>query len=93
MYEATAKRLAEELRINNSGVSETAYHKTKQIEAMPGAPSRNGDVLVPGYDIEGKLWTIQYVKRMGRSGLQRIRAKHGCFHVVGTPNSAAAIQK
>ena len=38
LYEATAARLAEELRINNSGVNQTAYHKAKQIEATPGAP-------------------------------------------------------
>ena len=48
LYEATAKRLVEELQINNSGVSQTAYHNAKEIEATPGAPSRNGDVLVPG---------------------------------------------
>jgi hypothetical protein len=33
MYDATAKRLVEELRINNSGVSQTAYRMAKQIEA------------------------------------------------------------
>lgn len=93
MYEATAKRLAEELRINNSGVSETAYHKTKQIEPMPGAPSCNGDVLVPGYDMEGKLWTIQYIKEDGTKRFAKNSRKHGCFHVVGTPSSASAIQK
>jgi len=65
LYEATAKRLVEELRINNSGVKQTEYHKAKQIEATPGAPSRNGDVLVPGYDVDGKLWTIQYIKEDG----------------------------
>jgi RNA polymerase-interacting CarD/CdnL/TRCF family regulator len=48
LYESTAQRLSEELRINNSGVKQTEYHKAKQIEATPGAPSRNGDVLVPG---------------------------------------------
>jgi hypothetical protein len=36
LYETTAQRLVEELRINNSGVSQTAYHKAKQIEATPG---------------------------------------------------------
>ena len=50
LYEATAKRLVEELQINNSGVNQTAYDQTKQIELTPGAPVRNGDVLVPGYD-------------------------------------------
>jgi hypothetical protein len=58
MYEATAGRLVEELRINNSGAGETVHHKAKQIEATHGVPVRNGDVLVPGYDVEGKLWTV-----------------------------------
>jgi putative DNA primase/helicase len=93
MYEATAKRLAEELRINNSGVNQTAYHKAKQIEATPGAPERNGDVWVPGYDVDGKLWTIHYIKEDGTKRFAKNSRKHGCFHVVGAPNGAAAIQK
>ena len=93
LYEATAKRMIEELRINNSGVKETAYHKAKQIEATPGAPARNGDVLVPGYDVEGKLWTIQYIKEDGTKRFAKDSRKHGCFHVVGAANGAAAIQK
>ena len=32
-------------------------------------------------------------KRTEQSDLRRIRAKHGCFHVVGAPNGAAALQK
>jgi phage/plasmid primase-like uncharacterized protein len=93
LYEATAQRLAEELRINNSGVKQTAYHKAKQIEASPGAPSRNGDVLVPGYDVDGKLWTVQYIKEDGTKRFAKDSRKHGCFHVVGAPNVAAALQK
>ena len=93
LYEATAKRLVEELRINNSGVKQTEYHKAKQIEATPGAPSRNGDVLVPGYDVDGKLWTIQYIKEDGTKRFAKDSRKHGCFHVVGAPNGAAALQK
>ena len=42
LYEATAKRLVEELQINNSGVNQTAYHQTKQIEATLGRPSATG---------------------------------------------------
>src|ERR1700736_1669758 len=93
LYEATAKRMIEELRINNSGVKQTAYHKTKQIEATPGAPARNGDVLVPGYDVEGKLWTIQYIKEDGTKRFAKDSRKHGCFHVVGAANAAEALQK
>jgi len=31
----------------------------KGIEPSPGAPVRNGDLLVLGYDVDGKLWTMQ----------------------------------
>ena len=33
---------------------------------------RNGDVLVPGYDVEGKLWTIQYIKEDGTKRSMRV---------------------
>jgi putative DNA primase/helicase len=64
-FEATADRLSGELRSLPSGAEKTAYHEAKGIEPLPGAPVRNGDVLVPGYDVEGKLWTIQYIKEDG----------------------------
>jgi putative DNA primase/helicase len=85
LYEATAQRLSEELRINNSGVKPTEYHKAKQIEATPGAPSRNGDVWVPGYDVDGKLWTVQYIKEDGTKRFAKDSRKHGCFHLGGNP--------
>jgi putative DNA primase/helicase len=93
LYEATAKRLAEEQQLNISGVDPTEYHKAKQIEVTRGASARNGDVLVPGYDVEGKLWTVQYIKEDGTKRFAKDSRKHGCFHVVGAPNGAAALQK
>jgi phage/plasmid primase-like uncharacterized protein len=93
MYEATAKRLVEELRINNSDVSETAYHEAKQIEATRGAYARDGDVLVPGYDVEGKLWTVQYGKEDGTKRFAKNSRKHGCFHVVDAAKGPTALQK
>jgi putative DNA primase/helicase len=65
----------------------------KQLEATLGAPVRKGDVLVPGYDVEGKLWTIQYIKEDGTKRFAKNSRKHGCFHVVGAPNGAAALQQ
>ena len=65
-FEATATRLGAELRsLPLSGVQRTRYHEAKGIEPLPGAPVRNGDVLVPGYDMDGKLWTVQYIKEDG----------------------------
>jgi putative DNA primase/helicase len=79
--------------IYNSSVSQTAYHKAKQIEATPGAPERDGDVLVPGYDVEGKLWTIQFIKEDRTKRFAKNSRKHGCFRVIGAQNGPAAIQK
>jgi len=92
-YEATSKRLSEELRGLGYSPGTTEYHTAKQIDATLGAPVRNGDVLVPGYDFEGKLWTVQYIKADGAKRFARDSRKHGCFHVVGAPNSAAALRK
>jgi putative DNA primase/helicase len=92
-FEATADRLNSELRSLPSGVEKTAYHEAKGIEPLPGAPVRNGDVLVPGYDVEGKLWTIQYIKEDGTKRFAKDSRKHGCFHVVGVANSIEGLQK
>ena len=92
-YEATSKRLSEELRGLGYSPETTEYHKAKQIDATLGAPVRNGDVLVPGYDSQGKLWTVQYIKADGTKRFARESRKHGCFHVVGAPNSAVALRK
>ena len=93
MYDATSKRLSEELRDVGHSSETTEYHKAKQIDATLGAPVRNGDVLVPGYDSQGKLWTIQYIKADGTKRFAKDSRKHGCFHVVGARNSAAGLQK
>jgi len=92
-FEATADRLNSELRSLPSGVEKTAYHEAKGIEPLPGAPVRNGDLLVAGYDVEGKLWTIQYIKEDGTKRFAKDSRKHGCFHVVGAANSIEGLQK
>jgi putative DNA primase/helicase len=92
MFESTAKRLSADLR-GLSGVETTAYHKAKQIEPTPGAPARNGDLLVPGYDADGKLWTVQYIKEHGTKRFAKESRKRGCFHVGGAPNGDAACRK
>ena len=92
-FEATAIRLSTELRTLSSGVEKTAYHEAKGIEPLAGAPVRNGDLLVPGYDVDGKLWTVQYIKEDGTKRFAKDSRKHGCFHVVGASSPAEALQK
>src|SRR5215831_11838673 len=78
-FEATADRLSSELRSLPSGVEKTAYHEAKGIQALPGVPVRNGDLLVPGYDVEGKLWTVQYIKEDGTKRFARESRKTRLF--------------
>jgi phage/plasmid primase-like uncharacterized protein len=92
-FEVTAARLSGEIRGLRSGVEKTAYHEAKGIEPLPGAPVRNGDLLVPGYDVGGKLWTVQYIKEDGTKRFAKDSRKHGCFHVVGAATVAEGLQK
>ena len=48
---------------------------------------------MPGHDVDGKLWTIQYIKEDGTKRFAKDSRKHGCFYVVGAPNGAAALQQ
>jgi len=50
-------------------------------------------LLVPGYDVDGKLWTIQYIKEDGTKQFARESRKNGCFHVVGAATAAEGLQK
>jgi putative DNA primase/helicase len=45
------------------------------------------------YDLDGKLWTIQYIKEDGTKRFARESRKHGCFHVVGVATAAEGLQK
>ena len=92
-FETTANRLSDELRALPSGVGKTRYHEAKGIEPLEGAPVRNGDLLVPGYDVEGKLWTVQYIKEDGTKRFAKDSRKHGCFHVVDAATAAEGLQK
>jgi putative DNA primase/helicase len=46
-----------------------------------------------GYDVDGKLWTIQYIKEDRAKRFAKDSRKHGCFHVVGAATAAEALQK
>ena len=54
---------------------------------------RAGDLLVPGYDADGRLWTAQYIKEDGTKRFARQSRKHGSFHVEGAANAAEGLQR
>jgi phage/plasmid primase-like uncharacterized protein len=64
------------------------------IGAHPGVYSDNADrgtwTYVPGFDVTGKLWTIQYIDDEGTKRFAKSSRKHGCFHPIGGLQSLAA---
>jgi putative DNA primase/helicase len=93
LYETTAERLANLLRVVGARADASPYHERKGIAQTAGAPVRNGVVLVPGYDLDGKLWTIQYIAADGTKRFAKDSRKHGCFHVVGVSAGPASAQQ
>ena len=74
LYEATAQRLSEELRINNSGVKPTEYHKAKQIKRRLEHRPAMGMCGCQATMWTGNSGLSSTSKRMERSGLRKILA-------------------
>ena len=65
-------------------IAKTAKEAKELREADPNASIfKSGDLLVPGYDDKGKLWTLQSVNPYFKSFMKGSR-KHGLFTVAGT---------
>lgn len=64
-------------------IAKTAKEAKELREADPNARVfKSGDLLVPGYDDKGKLWTLQSVNPYFKSFMKGGR-KHGLFTVAG----------
>jgi len=64
-------------------IAKTAKEAKELREADPNASVfKSGDLLVPGYDDKGKLWTLQSVNPYFKSFMKGSR-KHGLFTVAG----------
>lgn len=46
--------------------------------------------FIPAQDVDGKMWTIQYIKEDGIKRFAKNSKKEGCFHVVGGMDALAA---
>jgi hypothetical protein len=42
---------------------------------------------IPIYDVDGKLWSVQYANSDGTKRFARDSGKEACFHVVGAEGS------
>jgi putative DNA primase/helicase len=85
LQQRTAERLEKQLSQFRSIESPTPYMIAKGIDVHAGAltDSEGRKTYLPATDVNGKMWSMQYI---GDDGTKRF-AKHsrveGCFHVVG----------
>jgi putative DNA primase/helicase len=76
---------------NVQQAAHSPYLQKKQINAHGVAFAQNGDILVPLRDIDGKLWSLQFIHPDGTKRFLSGGKKKGCFHTLGDLVSAEAI--
>ena len=83
LYSRTAERLADELESYASLDPKHPYLEKKGIEVREAVfQTARGSMAIPAYDIDAKLWSIQYVNEEGAKRFAKQSRKEGCFHVV-----------
>ena len=83
-FEATARRVTRQAERLVPLAAATPYMQAKGIEPSIGALSdRDGRTLyLPAIDVEGKQWTMQYIREDGSKRFAKDSRKEGSFHVV-----------
>lgn len=63
----------------------TPYLDAKGVQAHKGAltDAEGKTTYIPAHDINGKVWTMQYIAEDGTKRFAKDSKKEGCFHVVG----------
>jgi putative DNA primase/helicase len=95
-HERAALRVARQMNDLIPVSQSTPYMLDKGIEAQSGVYTDKAGqkTYVPAMDVDGKLWTMQYIQEDGTKRFAKDSRKHGCFHVVGgfdTLSSAPAL--
>jgi phage/plasmid primase-like uncharacterized protein len=85
MHARTAEFLAQRLEEFLVMKTPTPYLAAKGVQPSAGAfTDREGRLtVVPGYDVTGKLWTLQYIQPDGSKRFSRNARQAGCCHPVG----------
>lgn len=79
----TAERLSYQIR-NLAPVTEPSpYMQGKGIQVHKGAlQGENGTICLPAMNVEGQIWSMQYVNADGSKRYAKESQKEGCFHPV-----------
>lgn len=85
IHEAEAERLAKQLADYIPLTGPTRYLVAKGLSPLKGVfTDRAGAAtIVPGYDVGGKLWTLQYIAPDGGKRFAAGARQAGCCHPVG----------
>ncbi|HAU1457935.1 TPA: DUF1738 domain-containing protein [Legionella pneumophila] len=84
-HENTALKLKLRLSKMKEATEQTPYMKSKGIQVHPGVYTSPAHKMtcIPAMDIEGKIWSIQYIGDDGTKNFAKDSRKEGCFHVLG----------
>jgi len=94
LYERTAERLSAQLEAYPFISSDHDYLQAKRIHVQPGAfQTPRSSMAIPAFDVDGKLWSVQYVNSDGSKRFARDSRKEGCFHVIGSRNPVGDLNK
>lgn len=85
LQRTTAVRLKEKLSLMNELTEPTPYLTAKGIQVHSGIYTDEDKRLtyIPATDIEGNVWTVQYIAEDGTKRFAKNARKEGCFHVLG----------
>jgi putative DNA primase/helicase len=90
LHEQTAQRVARQMAKLLPVIEPTAYMNAKGIEPQPGVfTDREGQkTYIPATDVDGKQWTMQYIREDGSKRFAKNSRKEVCFHVDRRPGRA-----
>lgn len=85
LYEVSAKRIQTQLTGLQPATQATPYMTAKGIRFHKGAyyGADGKTTCLPAQDVDGKVWTMQYIRDDGTKRFAKDCRKSGCFHPVG----------
>ncbi len=84
-HRTVALKLRQQLSKMSEATEPTPYMQSKGIHTHSGVFTDNEKKLtcIPAVDIEGTVWTVQYIGEDGKKRFAKDSKKEGCFHVIG----------
>lgn len=82
-HQAALKRIEEQIR-SSQRVKNSQYLDKKGIQPTEGVTmSQYNSLIVPAYDVAGKLQTVQYINEDGTKRFAKDAKREGSFHPIG----------